>query len=435
MSLTLQAEMLKRQALKEQVCQNYSRLQEQVPRLQKKGWQSRLTPHYQSIPRRVWRMRLQEIGLEVDTKILEITLETQQSFESLGILEKKLQGTLSELAKCRIHFQSILRLYQGSEFEGRGLGFSLASPADFENEFARSGILEKYGPGIANQLRNLIAQRLLEDQPAPTCQEVLRFLEAQVAALPPLKPPSVTAKVQGHPDRSTMLRQAISQAAPLISLNPLHPATNELFLVWLPQGTENPLVAEIVEAAESEKCPVRPSFHHWDEEEIAFIRVLFNIPTPAVESLKRANRVLASLDREEQIAAFRLPVLWFLPRPGEPITHSGLMKLFALGFVGGFFSKRKEHWVFSSKDGTELSLPDLSQESLSKVLSDYRRAVECASWFCHETLSHGFSWARGQLEKLAQQPSLSQGEWPKILLEVNQEICELARFHHQTGGD
>ncbi|MCA9443106.1 MAG: hypothetical protein KC964_20060, partial [Candidatus Omnitrophica bacterium] len=432
MAMTLQGEIAKREALTSQIRQQYSHIESEFQRIKRRKMVSRLFPRYQSLPDRAWRCRIQEVGQEMDGALLKIAQETQQSLISPSPLDEELLGLIRGLETCRSELASRLRLISTSDFGHRGLGFALTTPADLEREYESSGILTKYGKRLAGELRNFMTDRLLQEQGDLSHHELLQFLEEKVAAisLPEISP--VTKSLENHPDRKQILSQTISQAKPLISLDPKFEASNERFMVWLPGGSDNPLASEILEAAKSENCPATPTFHHWEEQEIAFIRTVFNIPALALKSLERANRALRSRNREEQIAAFRLPILWLLPRPGERATDRDLMRLFLIGTVAGFFRKQGERWVHVSEDGTQTDLLDLSIPALRSVIPDYRDAVEAASWFCHQTLERGFAWCRSQMEKVGKVSDLSQGEWPKILLELSEDLAVLARHHHQT---
>ena len=98
--------------------------------------------------------------------------------------------------------------------------------------------------------------------------------------------------------------------------------------------------------------------------------------------------------------------------------------------VAGVVSRSNEGWRYRSKSGSSDDIPDLSEESLARVFRPYSRRSESASWFCHETLFHGFDWAVAKLRELNLSPELNNGSWPKVLLDFSKDLKVAAQRHH-----
>ena len=434
MSLRLEESISRCQAQAEQIGQRLAQLKNRTQTLSRERVWKRLALEYRSAPGIYQLLTNHRLAHEVDSTIHQIALEVQRSLQDeVNSYVDRLVAFAASLGEAKVYFDSLTTSLSASPASHRGLGSSLEDIQEFETGYLKSGVTEKYGPQVAGQLRAFLAQTLEKDGPIPTRGEIIRMLEEVTSSLFPRRESDLTTALNSYSanEREELLEKAFAESAPLLSIDPIHDVRNQLCFVLIPGGENSPYVRAITEIAARAGCTEGLKFLNWKKNEVVFLRVSFNIPLQYVAPLQRAERALASADKSQQMASFRIPILWFLPPVTTKPTTVELMRSFAMAAIAGLISSVKGAWVYQMKSGSEHELPDLLEPSLEKVFRSHVRRVEAASWFCSETLVRGFSWAFSRLRELGQEEEMKNGTWPKVLIDFQEDFMEVARLHHQ----
>lgn len=432
MSLKLQETIGRYRSQAEQTGQHLAQLSHQEQVIAQDRIRKHLSIRYRSIPTLFQTLATRQVSLEADAALHEITLEAQRTLrESLTEFSSHLTRLHETLKQTQSHFDSLASSLASSAYSHRGLGQPVKVDHRFMDDKQRSGLDQRFGETLSGRLRDFLATHQNCGLPALTKEEIADFLSKSVESILAFEDSNIFQALDRLPEREELLNRAYRQAAPLLAVEPIHESRNELCLILLPGGENSPFKEAFLEIAVRSGATQAPVFIHWQQNEIVILRVEFNIPLRYVLPLQRAERVLKSASLDEQITSFRLPILWLLPpitlKPSEADNRRTLL----LAAAAGLAVSSDGGWVYTAKSGDRTEIPDLSPDTLARVFQPYHLRSEAASWFCHETLYRGFSWAFEQLRTLGQEMDFKKGACPGELLKLQNDLKTLAKRHHQ----